>query len=172
MTQRALIIGYGNPYRRDDGVAYHIINALRARLGKPALTPVDDGEDDLGGVVDTLMLHQLLPELAPLLAGYPLVIFVDAHVGIIPEEVRVLAVEEEYGFQATTHHMSPGMMLRITRETTGAAPVGFLVSVKGEDFDFGTELSAACQANAAAAVEKIMEMIEAENPESRIQNSE
>ena len=172
MTGRTLIIGYGNPYRRDDGVAYHVINALRARLDRPALALDNDGEDELGGEVDTLMLHQLLPELAPLLARYALVIFVDAHVGIIPEEVRVAAVEEAYEFQAVTHHMSPGTMLHLARDTVGVAPVGFLVSVKGEDFDFGTGLSSACRAHAVAAVEKIMEMIEEINPESEIQNSE
>lgn len=156
MTRRTLIIGYGNPFRRDDGVAYHILNAVRGRLGLRALARDEDGEDELGRQVDTLMLHQLLPELAPLLADYARVIFVDAHAGGIPEDVRVIPVAQEYGFQAVTHHMSPGMMLALAEQARGKAPEGFLVSVRGEDFDFGEELSAACQAFARLAVERIM----------------
>lgn len=157
--QRTLIIGYGNPYRRDDGVAWHIINAIRERTGQEPLAREDDGEDQLGAAVDTLMLHQLLPELAPLLKDYAQAVFVDAHAGSIPEDVRVIAVEEEYGFQAVTHHMSPGMMLRLAREVGGAAPRGWLVSVRGADFDFGEELSAPCRAFAAEAVERILEFL-------------
>jgi Ni,Fe-hydrogenase maturation factor len=87
------------------------------------------------------------------------VIFVDAHAGSIPEDVRVIAVEEDYGFQAVTHHMSPGMMLSLARQVSGSAPRGWLVSVRGTDFDFGDELSEPCQAWAAEAVEKILELI-------------
>lgn len=160
--QRTLIIGYGNPYRRDDGVAFHIINALRERTGRPALAREDDGEDSLGGPLDTLMLHQLLPELAPLLKDYQKVIFVDAHAGGIPDNVRVAAVCEDYGFQAVTHHMSPGMMLTLARQVAGARPRGWLVSVRGEDFDFGEELSANCRAHAKTAVEEILSIAEEE----------
>lgn len=157
---RTLIIGYGNPYRRDDGVAWHIINAIRAHLGLGPLAREDDGEDQLGGAVDTLMLHQLLPELAPLFKDYGQVVFVDAHAGSIPENVRVIAVEEEYGFQAVTHHMSPGMMLRLAREVSGEAPPqGWLVSVRGADFDFGEELSEPCRAFAAEATAIILEFL-------------
>ena len=164
MTHRMLVIGYGNPYRRDDGVAFHIINALRKRLGLRALAPDEDGEEELGGPIDTLMLHQLLPELAPLLKDYEKIVFVDAHAGIIPDEIRVVAVREEYGFQAVTHHMSPGMMLALAREANGtAASEAWLVSVKGVDFDFGTELSPACQGYAMAAAEKILAMAKNES---------
>jgi hydrogenase maturation protease len=155
---RTLVIGYGNPYRCDDGVAYHIINAIREKRGQRPLTPEEDGEDELGGALDTLMLHQLLPELAPLFKDYARVIFVDAHAGGIAEEVRVIPVEEDYGFQAVTHHMSPGMMLTLARQLGGAAPHGWLVSVKGTDFDFGAELSAACAQYAAEAARRIEEL--------------
>lgn len=159
METRTLLIGYGNPFRRDDGVAYHIINDIRVRTGRRPLDRDDDGQDELGAAVDTLMLHQLLPELAPLFKDYARVIFVDAHASTITDNVRVVAVEEEYGFQAVTHHMSPGMMIRLSREVTGHAPAGWLVSVRGEDFDFGDELSEPCAAHAAQAADRIMELI-------------
>ena len=54
---RTLIIGFGNVYRRDDGVAFVVLNAVRERLGRPLLDTEDDGFDDLGHEVDTILLH-------------------------------------------------------------------------------------------------------------------
>jgi hydrogenase maturation protease len=165
MTNRTLVIGYGNPYRRDDGVAFHVVNDLRQRLGAPSLQPDEDGLDDLGRGVDTIMLHQLIPEIAPALEDYGTIVFVDAHTGAITEDVRLITVEEDYGFQAVTHHMSPGMLLTLARAANGKAPVGYLVSIRGYDFDFGQEISEACKANAKVATQKILDMTKSENGE-------
>lgn len=159
MTNRALIIGYGNTYRRDDGVGLHVVNALRQRLGRSPLQQDEDGLDDLGYPVDTLVLHQLLPELSESLAHYQRVIFVDAHTGGIQEDVRIVQVAEEYGFQAVTHHMSPGMLLTLARLAGGEPPDAYLISVKGDDFDYGTELSEACRARADQAVEEVLALL-------------
>ncbi|GAB4506450.1 MAG: hydrogenase maturation protease [Anaerolineales bacterium] len=156
--RRTLVIGYGNPYRRDDGVALHVANLLRAEQGLRPLALDEDGLDACGYPLDTVVLHQLLPEIAPMLADYDLVVFVDAHTGVIPDDVRVLPVQEEYGFQAVTHHMSPGMMLALARAARGRAPDAALVSIRGEDFDFGEGLSAGCKARADAAARAILDM--------------
>jgi hydrogenase maturation protease len=165
MANRTLVIGYGNPYRRDDGVAFHVVNDLRQTLGAPPLQPDEDGLDDLGRGVDTIMLHQLLPETAPLFADYATVIFVDAHTGVIAEDVRVIPVQEEYGFQAVTHHMSPGMLLALARAANGKVPAGSLVSIRGYDFDFGQEISEGCKVNATVAAQKILDMTKSESGE-------
>ena len=158
MKERVLVIGFGNIYCRDDGVGFYVINALRKRLGVPELGSDDDGLDELGNKVDTIVLHQLVPETAAVLSNYQTVIFVDAHMGAVPEEVRLIAVQEEYGFHAVTHQMSPGMVLAVTRRTYGRSPSGFLMSVKGDDFDFGLGLSDACRLRAGRAVEKILDL--------------
>ena len=108
--------------------------------------------------VDSVMLHQLVPEIIPVVANYPLVFFVDAHVGAIPDEVRVVQVEEEHGFHAVSHHMSPGMVLGMVRETKGVAPASYLVSVRGENFDFGLGISEACKLFADVAIKKILDI--------------
>ncbi len=156
--RRTLVIGYGNPYRRDDGVALYVANALRRKQGLRPLELNEDGLDDCGHPLDTVVLHQLLPEIAPMLADYDLAVFVDAHTGVIPDDVRVLPVQEEYGFQAVTHHMSPGMMLAVARAARGQAPQAALVSVRGEDFDFGEGLTEGCKARADEAVGAILGM--------------
>jgi len=156
---RALIIGYGNTYCHDDGVALVVINELRRRHGIRELQPDEDGLDDLGHEIDSIMLHQLVPEVVPVAAHYPCVVFVDAHVGSIPEDVRVIRVQEEYRFHAVTHHMGPGMLLSMARETTGLAPSGYLVSVRGENFDFGLGLSDSCRLRVDGAVQNILGLI-------------
>jgi hydrogenase maturation protease len=159
MERRALLIGYGNVYCRDDGVAFYIINALRRRWGIRELQPDEDGLDAVGLEVDSVVLHQLIPEIVPLVSGYPLIVFIDAHTGTIPDGVRCAPVREEYRFHAVTHHMSPGMVLGWVRKEKGAAPSAFLLSVGGETFDFGLGLSERCRQNADAAVERILELV-------------
>ena len=160
MQQRLLVIGYGNPYCHDDGVGFHIVNLLRKQWGSPPLEPDEDGIDQRGGPQDTLVVHQLVPELAALLAPYALVVFVDAHVGTFPEDVRVVPVREEFAFHAVTHHLSPGMLLAMARRMNGTAPAGQLVSVKGDDFDFGFGLSETCWLRAEKAVLQILSLAE------------
>ncbi len=158
-NKKSLIIGYGNVYCHDDGVALFIINLLRKQFGLRELQPDEDGLDELGRPLDTVLLHQLLPEVIPDLRDYQHVVFVDAHTGTIPDDVRVVEVREEFGFHAVTHHMSPGMLLATVRQTQSVAPKAHLVSVKGEDFDFGLGLSKACELRAETAVQRILELI-------------
>ena len=158
MKNRILIIGYGNVYCHDDGVALYIVNALRKHYGLRDLQPDEDGLDELGHPFDAVMLHQLIPEMVPVINDYGTIVFVDAHTGTIPDEVRVASIQEEYGFHAVTHHLSPGMLLWMAREAKGSAPSSYLVSVKGEDFDFGLGLSESCKARVDIAVQKILDL--------------
>lgn len=158
--ESVLVIAYGNLYCRDDGAGYYVINALRKRMGIRELQPDEDGMDELGKGLDTLLVHQLIPEIASVVAHYHTVVFVDSHTGIIPEEVRVIPVKEEYGFHAVTHHMSPGMFLATARKIQGTAPTGYLVSIKGDDFNFGLGLTDACKTRADASIQKILDLIQ------------
>jgi hydrogenase maturation protease len=159
LEKKILIIGYGNVYCRDDGVAFYIINELRRLEGIPALQPDEDGLEELGHGLDSVMLHQLVPEIVPLVSNYQSVFFVDAHVADFPEEVRIVQVQEELRFHAVTHHMSPGMILSLVRQSNGVAPTGYLVSVKGQDFDFGFGLSDSCRHCADIAIQNILDLV-------------
>ena len=140
----ALVIGYGNPSRRDDGVGHYVVEKLRRRAGDE---------------VDTLALHQLGPELAETIKGYDLVIFVDAHAGEYAEGLRVAPVEAFYRPSAFTHLMNPGSLLALVKGLYRGEPQAFVVSIRGYDFDFGTELSEKARKYADSAVDRIMEMI-------------
>lgn len=156
---RTLVIGYGNPSRRDDGVALVIINGLRQRLGLPCLVDNDDGFAELGGAIDTLFLQQLMPELAETLAAYDRVVFLDAHVGLFPEMIRRVDVTPGAGRAIVSHHVKPAGLVEIARRLYGNAPRAELISVRGFDFDFGEELSPLTAEAAQAVVDELWQRL-------------
>ena len=153
---RTLVIGFGNVYRRDDGVGFVVLNALRERLGLPALDVDEYGYDDLGHEVDTLFLHQLVPELAETVAEYDLVVFVDAHVGTIPDPIREEQLVTCYESATVPHQLHPCSLLAMARDLYGGEPRGMLLSIRGHDFDFGEELSPQTAALVGESVDRIL----------------
>jgi hydrogenase maturation protease len=156
---RTLIIGYGNPSRRDDGVGLAVVNGLRQRLGLAPFGEGDDGYAELGGPVDILFLQQLMPELAETLAGYDRVWFVDAHLGVYPELVRRTALAAHYGLASVSHHLGPETLLALAQQLYGHAPAGELISIRGYDFDFGEALSEATADGARQVIEQLWQML-------------
>jgi hydrogenase maturation protease len=135
-------MGFGNIFRRDDGVALRVVNALREHLNRPPMDWEEDGFDDLGHSVDTVLLHQLVPEVAETVSQYDQVIFVDAHVSQIEDPVRVEAIDACYRESTVPHQLHPCSILAMANELYGCSTEGLLVSVRGHDFDFGDQLSA------------------------------
>jgi hydrogenase maturation protease len=156
---RTLVIGFGNVYRRDDGVAFVILNAVRERLGRPPLGIDDDGFDDLGHATDTMLLHQLVPELAEFVAPYDLILFVDAHVGSIPEPIREEELDACFKSATVSHQLHPCTLLALTQELHGRQPRGVLLSVLGHDFEFGEGLSPETAELVPQATERIMALM-------------
>ncbi len=155
---RSLVIGYGNPSRRDDAVGQRVVNALRARWGQPPLGLADDGWDELGGERDTLFVQQLVPELAEVLSAYDLAVFVD--VALSGAGVQVQAVEPGAHLSSVSHHMGPSMLLALAERLYGRRPRTYLVSVRGHDFGFGEQLSPEVEAALPAVVERVAELAE------------
>lgn len=159
---RTLVAGFGNLYRRDDGVGRVVVNALLARLGRLVLDPLDDGFEDLGHPVDGVVLHQLVPELADALANYDLVIFVDAHVGAILEPLHEERLEAAFRTPFVSHQTHPSTVLALAQQMHGRAPQAVLLSLRGYDFDFGEGLSPETAALVQPALERILALAEAE----------
>jgi hydrogenase maturation protease len=154
-----LVIGYGNLDRQDDGVAYHVINALRQRLGQECLSEEETGLETLGAAIDSILVTQLVPELLDMAADYEQVIFVDAHVCTDVSDLQCTAVRPEYGSATFTHHMTPAMFLALLQMLYQREPAGILVSIQGHDFDFQQGLSAATQALVEPAAEQILRLV-------------
>jgi hydrogenase maturation protease len=148
------MIGYGNPDREDDGVAWHILRALIVKLGLPAPDSYED-EFPLNDQLDFAFYLQLTPEMAEEIAAYERVCFVDAHTGNIPEPVRMIPVESEFQRSPFTHHLTAQSLVSMCATLYQKRPEAVLLSVRGFRFLFTRELSAETTALVPEAVELI-----------------
>lgn len=158
---KLLLIGYGNPDRQDDGVAWHILRAMALKLGLPA---PDSYEDDFPetGPLDFAFFLQLTPEMAEDIATYERVCFVDAHTGNIPIPVRRIEVESEFQHSPFTHHLTPQSLLSMCEALSKRKPAAALLSVRGYHFGFSRELSRETGALLAEATELAFEWLNTE----------
>ncbi|MEO8195881.1 MAG: hydrogenase maturation protease [Thermoanaerobaculia bacterium] len=134
-----LVLAWGNPGRRDDGLGPSFASAVGA-LGLPRVAVESQ--------------YQLQVEDAMQLAAFRRVWFVDAdRCGDEPFLVR--RVEPEAGgIGFTSHSISPGRLLALARDLFGAEPEAWLMGIRGYDFDrFGEGLSPRARANLALAVD-------------------
>ncbi len=139
-NKNTLIIGYGNPDRQDDGVAWHILHALASGLG----LPVPMGYEEEFPANDSLSIEfylQLTPEMAEDISAYGRVCFVDAHTGDIPDPVRMINVDSEFQRSPFTHHLTAQSLLSMCETIYGHKPEAVLISVQGYHFGFERELS-------------------------------
>jgi len=122
---KTLIIGIGNPGRTDDGLGPVLAETVENWKIPEVTTTID---------------YQLNIEHAGEIAEADLVIFIDASVNVSPpfSFYRVHpAAENEY----TTHAMKPEAVLAACREVYGKLPPAYILAVRGDNFDFGENLS-------------------------------
>jgi hydrogenase maturation protease len=136
--ERVLLIGFGNPGRRDDGLGPAVAQAAEG-WGIPGVTVESD--------------YQLHVEDAAAVSEHDAVIFADAAAaGPEPFAFGPLAAEGEPSF--TTHSVSPGAVLKLSRDLFSAETAGYLLAIRGYDFDgFGEGLSEPAAANLARALD-------------------
>jgi hydrogenase maturation protease len=138
--KKLLLIGYGNPDREDDGVAWHILRALTEKLGLDAPASYED-EFPVAAEIDLVFYLQLTPEMAEEISDYQYVCFIDAHTGSIPEPVRLIKVESEFQHSPFTHHLTPQSLMSMCETIYGKKPDAALLSVLGHRFLFTRQLS-------------------------------
>lgn len=160
--KKLLIIGYGNPDREDDGVAWHILCALIIKLGLPAPDSYED-EFPQAKQIDFSFYLQLTPEMAEEISAYEYICFVDAHTGSIPKEVRLIGVESDFQRSPFTHHLTPQSLISICKTLYGHVPEAALLSVRGYQFLFSRQLSDKTKALVPQAVELIWEWLTVRN---------
>ncbi|MBI3947360.1 MAG: hydrogenase maturation protease [Armatimonadetes bacterium] len=160
---RVLVVGCGNESRRDDGVGLYVIRELARRL---ALREVEDTDaaSATGEVptpsgtacVELRFEHQLDLVLADDLRAVDRFVVVDAHTGAFPETLRRVELHPGYESSMTSHHLTPETLVGLARALHGHVPRAVLFSIRGYDFNFGTDLTPATRAAADQAVEEIL----------------
>lgn len=152
----AIIIGYGNPDRQDDGAAWHVLAGIAKRLGRNVPHWTEEVFDPEGANPDLYFNLQLTPELADTISSYQRVCFVDAHTGSVPHDLNVTPLQPLFQSSPFTHHMTPETCLTLADTIYHARPESLLVSVRGYQFGFSHDLSEKTQTLVEQAVETIL----------------
>lgn len=142
-----LIIALGNPLRGDDGVAWHVAEALAQRGLPPGTT--------------LLTSHQLLPEMSDEASQAVQVIFIDASMAHLPGEVSVSTINPSVaaGSQGS-HELDPPGLLSLADRLFGHAPPATLVAVGGRQFQHSETLSAETTSAIPAAVLRVIALLD------------
>ncbi len=131
-----LLIGYGNPGRRDDGLGPAFAQAAE-RMDIPGVT-VDAG-------------YQLTVEDAAAIAEHGVVVFVDADRAGPPFALRRIEPREDG--RVASHSIAPDALLALAGALFGARPESYMLSVRGYDFEsFEESLTDGAAANLEAAL--------------------
>jgi hydrogenase maturation protease len=145
----ALLIGYGNPLRQDDGLGWEVARQVEAQFEPEQ--------------VEVLSCHQLTPELAETISRAEVVVFVDARAGAEAAAGRVdcqSLVAESDAAPAFSHHVSPVLLLGLAHALYGADPAAWLLSVDGESFGYGSELSPKVRAVLPEVLARVRVLVE------------
>lgn len=143
--KRILVIGYGNPYRADDGVGY------RAALDYLALNK------DRGNV-RIIATERLKPELVEEVSEANLVVFIDGsschgEPGCVWQQ-DLLPDSKVDGVFA--HELTPRVLLQACKVIYRRCPEAVLLSVKGENYGFGSHVTPVVE----AALPKLFERLD------------
>jgi hydrogenase maturation protease len=139
-----LIIGFGNPGRRDDG-----LGPAAAEMLEPLALP--------GVTVDSD--YQLTVEDAAEAARHAYVLFIDADC-TGPEPFALHRVRPGDSVSFSTHSVQPDGVLALARDLFQSTPAAYLLGIRGYAFnEFGEGLSERARANLAAAIDFIKPVI-------------
>jgi len=155
---RTLVVGYGLQDRGDDAVGHHVVQRLRQRLEQPPIAEGNSGLEELGMPLDSIVVTQIIPELATVLLDYERAIFVDAHTKGDAPDLWCFPVFGTASRSMQAHHLTPAALLSLARLLYNKDLTAFVVSVRGHEFGFGQELSQPTSAMIEAAVDAVLDL--------------
>ena len=136
---KTLVIGYGNTLRCDDGVGIHVAQAIEK-----------EGFDG----VEVRTCQQLHMDLVSEFGDYDRIILADASVDGEEVEMRKIRPTSQ-NFMASSHHLGPELLLRLSEITHFGEPELYLCMVRGRCFDYGDQLSEEAKGRARSAIVKL-----------------
>jgi len=143
-----LLIGYGNPGRRDDGLGPALAAEVE-RLGLPGVTVDSD--------------YQLTVEDAAAVAQHDVVVFADAATSG-PEPFGFERIEPRSALSFSSHSVEPSAVLALAQDLFGSRAPGYCLGIRGYEFnEYQERLSERAQANLATAAEFIASVLQTGN---------
>lgn len=141
-----LIFGYGNPSRGDDALAPLLLERI------------SHGSD-----VELLTDFQLQIEHSLDMVGRELILFVDASIACSsPFEFTPLeCINPRTTPTYTTHQLTPEELVKTYLDVhQQPAPPTYLLSIRGEQFEFGAALSEAAETNLLLATQWVAQLLQ------------
>ncbi len=123
-----LVIGCGNPLRGDDGVGWYCVDELMKSM---------KGYD-----IEFVKCRELTPELSEELSRANFALFIDSSVEDGDDLVRqdeLLPSRSDGWFD--THRLEPSGLLSLSEAIYGNVPRSFLLSVRGQSFEYEERIS-------------------------------
>ena len=148
LDSKILIVGYGNPYREDDGIGHIIAEAIEKWASEKKFDNIT-----------VITAYQLELEMVEDVAEHDFVVFIDAHVenyskGIVFDKV---VPKETKGF--TTHVFGPSDLAALSEKFYNHVPEIFILSVPGYKFDLGDDLSEKTEKLSKKAIKLLKEKL-------------
>jgi len=159
MKKKILLLGYGNPDREDDGVAWHVLKGVAKGLSLPLPATPDDPILSFENRINLQFMLQLVPEISETIADHDCVCFVDAHTGEITEPVRAIRIDSKFQKSPFTHHLTPYTCLELVDSIYHKKTEGFLVSIRGFSFQFEEKLTDKTSHYSKIAVDLILDWL-------------
>lgn len=126
-TPRVVVMGYGNPLRRDDGAGWRVAEVVAQRWGER---------------VTVLMGQQPVPEWAATLAEADVAFVVDASLRDGHRlRIRRLPAAPEGQPGRSAHQFGPEYLLWLSQTVYGSAPITYVLPLPVESLEFGEGLS-------------------------------
>ena len=140
---KTLVIGFGSTLRTDDGAGIWTAEKLSA-LQIP------------GVVVECT--HQLSLDLLEDFSSYDRIVFIDAAV-----DGKNVAFEPvgrpDVAVPPSAHHLTPADLIKTYSDLYERSIEAFFCTIRGEEFEFGTELSKETAIRAKSALSLLMEFL-------------
>lgn len=144
---KLLLIPYGNPLRGDDGTGWRVADELAG-----------EGVDENCSIRP---MHQLTPEMAEDISHAKVVIFVDASSEGEPGDINCHPLKPcTTGEMFNYHNMTPSRLLGLSLKLYGQCPKAFLLTLTGENFSFGDDLSPTCARMLPELIRRVRELID------------
>ncbi len=144
---KILLFGYGNPGRRDDGLGPALMELIEEWTLKKNIKNV---------FVDSN--YQLNIEEAFTIRDYDIVIFADATVEEI-EDFKLTRIIPCDKVNFTMHAVNPAFILDLCHNLYGKAPEGYLLHIKGYQFELIETLSDRAKLNLLKAYTFVQKII-------------
>jgi hydrogenase maturation protease len=142
-ARKALLIGYGNDLRGDDCAGRRVAEAI--------------ADCDIENI-EVRSVHQLTPDLAPLIAVSDLAIFADASAEPLDRDIRVRLLTPTAPAMDGAHSGSAAELLGLSEWLYGKCPEAYAIDIFATDFEFSLTPSPRTGAAIEAAIQCVHDL--------------